>query len=421
MPYYGVTPTDFVPMMREHIEDPVVLNKLIYNNYKLYGLLQKDEKTDGGGKALMCPVSLSGGQGVSANPQSAYANMTSGQDVEFAIPWQDYYAFNQIEGKTLRLSENPKNAFASALNLKMDNGLAEIGKKVAWSLYRTGTGTIGKIASITNGLITLANFTDAFVFEQDQQLQAYAGDGTGGQVTGGAVAWVVGVDALNGQVLVSPTQGGAPATPTNWSTSFPYLVNSGDFQIAPVGALGWIPVGAARPQLGVPNIFNGVDRSKQIQKLAGTYVDYTQSGANIEESLIDLVTKQATFDGHPDVIMVNPSSYGALEKSLGARMVLGEVHSSTGIGYEGIKIHAGGDSPIVLADPFCPARTALSMQLSDWCLVSVGGKFPQHLIYPNGQEFVVPPNLDAIQFRLGGHAALRCRAPGHQASALLTE
>ena len=53
--------------------------------------------------------------------------------------------------------------------------------------------------------------------------------------TGGAIGYVVGVDTGAGTVTVSPTLQGAAGTPSNWSTSFPYLGRVGDTSFATNG------------------------------------------------------------------------------------------------------------------------------------------------------------------------------------------
>lgn len=406
-------------MLKEYIEDQTVVNELIYDNYKLFGLIQKGERTDGGGKYIDVPTGLAGGMGMGATFDAAYQNQSAGLDIEFQIPLQDYYYVGTVQGKTMRLSSNPKNAFKSALKWEMDKGMQEVGRRVAWQLYRTGTGTLASFTDITNGIITLTNPTDAIIFAKDMPLQAYTGDGSGtAQV---ALGYVIAVDADEGKLAVSATKGNATAdTPSGWTTANPYLVNRGDFNLTPCGVLFWVPT-ANRPVLGTPQVRFGVDRAIDPQKLAGTFVDCAKKGLNIEESLIELVTRQSRFTGKSDVIFVNDVSYASLEKALQGRRVIDTIEGPTGVGYEGIKIFAGGQNPIVISDPFCPPKTAISLQLDTWKLISAGNKFPSTLPYPNGETFIIPPNLDAIQFRMGGHAALRCNAIGKNASCTLAE
>ena len=85
-----------------------------------------------------------------------------------------------------------------------------------------------------------------------------------------------------------------------------------------------------------------------------------------------------------------------------------------GVGFDGIKITAGGSSPVCIPDPWCPPYTAFSLQLDTWKLNSAG-PFPGPLVGPDGLLYLPQSTSDSVLYKLGGHPALTCSGPGKNA------
>lgn len=422
--------SSFNPMLLEWLNDPVVIGELIYgSNSKLFTLLNK--VTTGEGEYAKVPAIISGSQGKGPQFSAAFNGQTAGTQRSFQIPFSDYYGLQTIENKTWRASRTNRGAFENSLKVSFRSAIEELMKDINWKIYRAGTGTLGVISNITAGVVTLVTPSDAMIFEVGQQFLAYTADGGGSALS--AVGYVIGTDPQNGTVTFSsnappPGGGGTPGTPAGWSTANAYLVPLGAQNNDPVGVLAWTPIGTVatpvtnggvRPVSGTPSPFYAVDRAPFPQKLAGTFVDTTKNSPGIEQALIRGVSVQTKFLGKPDVIMVNNDSYEALEAALTGRRNYQTIEAMPGVGFEGMRISAGGSNPIVISDPFCPPKTALSLQLSTWDLLSYG-PFPQKLAMPSGAEWIDIPNADQTQGRYGGHLALACNAPGKNAVFKLT-
>jgi hypothetical protein len=239
------------------------------------------------------------------------------------------------------------------------------------------------------------------------------------------LGYIVAVDRTNGTVTVSATAGGSAGTPTNWSTSFPYIAVQGDINftsngLAPAanqagalqisGLASWLPKTA--PTSGV--LFWGVDRSTDVTRLSG--VRFDGSGESIEEALIDGSTLVAREGGSPDMCFMNFASYAALEKSLGAKVQYVDVkHEEADIAFAGIRIHAPYGPIVVMPDRNCPPKTAYLLQMDVWKLRSLG-RAPHVLTYGmEGLEGIRVGNADALEVRIGYYANLICSAPGWNA------
>jgi hypothetical protein len=253
-------------------------------------------------------------------------------------------------------------------------------------------------------------------------LVSYSVSGTTAtQSTSAALGYVIAVNRTAGTVTVSASQGGSAGTPTNWSTSFPYLAVQGDVNFASgglaagaslkVAGLGaWLPLVA--PSSG--DSFWGVNRSVDPTRLGG--VRFDGSAESIEEALIDAAALCAREGGQPDMCFMSFASYAALEKALGSKVQYVDAkHDEAEIAFQGIRINAPSGQITCIPDRSCPAQTAYLLQLDTWKLRSLG-KAPHVLTYGmEGLEGLRVGNADALEIRIGYYANLVCKAPGWNA------
>lgn len=329
------------------------------------------------------------------------------------------YQIVTITNELLEATKNDAGAFVDEAKLNMDTGIRNISNDLAHDLYGDGTGSRGQISSITTGVIVLTNPNDIVNFEVGMTLVSYSVSGTTAtQSTSTAVGYVIAVNRSAGTLTVEASQGGGAATPTNWSTSFPFLAQIGDVNFASgglatslalkVSGLGaWLPKTA--PTTG--DSFWGVDRSKDVTRLAG--VRFDGSGETIEEALIDGAALVAREGGAPDMCFMSFASYAALEKSLGAKVQYVDVkHEEADIAFQGIMINAPYGRITVIPDRSCPSQTAYLLTMSVWKLRSLN-RCPHILTYgAEGLEGLRVGNADALEIRIGYYGNLTCSAPG---------
>lgn len=401
------------------------MKDLVYKKNPLLALIPKDESPSGmAGKYLPVPLVYGAPQGRSANFANAQSNQTAPADVSFFVYRVSNYEVVTITNELLESTKNDAAAFVDQAKLNMDTGFRNISNDLALDLFGDGSGQRGTISSISTGAIVLTNQSQVVNFEVGMSLVSYSVSGnTATQSTGSAIGYVIRVNrsATGSQtsIVVSATQGGAPGTPTNWSTSFPNLAVQGDVNFASgglaiangsaqkiAGLAAWLPKVAPDSTL-----FWGVDRSADTTRLGG--VRFDGSSESIEEALIDGSSLVAREGGMPDMCFMSFASYAALEKSLGAKVQYVDVrHEEADIAFAGIRVHAPYGPITVIPDRNCPSQTAYLLQMDTLKLRSLG-KAPHVLTYGlEGLEGLRVGNADALEIRIGYYANLTCNAPG---------
>lgn len=301
----------------------------------------------------------------------------------------------------------------------MDTSFRNISNDLALDMYSDGSGSRGQISSITSGVITLTQPAQVVNFEVTMSLVSYSVSGSTPTIsTTGAQGYIIAVDRTAGTITVAATQGGSAATPTNWSTSFPYLAVEGDVNFVSSGLLtanclkvsglgAWIPTTAP----GGSDSFWGVNRSADVTRLGGVRFDGTNE--TIEEALIDASSLLAREGGQADMCFTNFASWAALEKSLGSKVQYVDVkHEEADIAFAGIRIHSPYGPITVIPDRNCPALTAYLLQM-DTVKVRSLGKMPHILTYGlEGLEGLRVGTADALEIRIGYYGNITFNAPG---------
>lgn len=404
------------------------MKDLVYKKNPTLALLPKDESPGGfAGKYIPVPLIFGTPQGRSGTFANAQSNQTAPQLSSFFVYRVSNYQLVTITNELLEATKDDAGAFIDEAKLNMDTGFRNISNDLAHDIFGDGSGSRGVISSITTGVITLVDPQTITQFEVGMSLVSYSVSGNVyTQSTGSAVGYVVAVDRTNGLVTVSTSQGGAATTPSNWSTSFPYLGVQGDVAFGTIAAttsylkvsgLGaWIPTTAPSST----DSFWGVNRSADVTRLAG--VRFNGQNETIEEALIDAAALVAREGGEPDMCFMSFTSYAALEKSLGAKVQYVDVkHDEADIAFAGIRIHAPYGPITVIPDRSCPSQTAYLLSMDTWKLRSLG-KAPHILTYGvEGLEGLRVGNADALEIRIGYYANLICNAPGWNAVVQLSQ
>lgn len=420
--------TDNVQVLKElYTDDSWVMKDLVYAGNPALALLPKDESADGmGGKSFPVPVIYGAGQGRSATFATAQGNQTAPSLGEFFVTTISNYQIVTIDNRFMEATRNNTGAFMDGATMNVNTGITNITNDLAHDLFNDGSGSRGSYGlgsgSISTGVITLDSPASVVQFEPGMSLVSYSVSGTTAtQSTGAHQGYVIAVDPSAGTVTVSATQGGAAATPTSWSTSFPYLAVEGDVNFAS-GGLGsslmlklagfgaWIPATAP----GGSDSFFGQNRSSQPTRLAGNR--FNGSNETIEEALIDaaaLVAQNRSAAGYPDYCFMNFTSYAALIKQLGSRVQYVDVkHDEIDISFEGIQVITAYGKITVLPDRNCPAQTAYLIAMKTWKLRTLG-RAPKILIYGSydSNQGLRVGTADAVEIRIGYYGNLTCNGP----------
>jgi hypothetical protein len=398
--------TSLNPVLKELYDDQKVLNE-VYKTNPTLAMMPK--MTDAGGKYYPQPVQIGVSQGRSSSFSTAQTNQTSATFREYLVTLASDYSLATLDNKTLLSARTDRQAFVNAAKVQVDGAIRSIKNSLGSALFRSGTGSIGQISSISTGVITLASALDVVQFEIGMVIQANATDGGTPRA---ALGYVISVDRSAGTVTVSASLGGSAGSPASWAAS-DYLLVQGDVNAKITGLAGWLPFTA--PTSG--DSFFGVDRSIDTVRLAGNRKD--ASNQSIEEGLQDFLTQIAINDGAPDYFITNPNSYVALQKALGSKAQIVELAAEMGkdyravVGFKALEIQMSGMTVKVLQDRNCPAQFGYALQMDTWKMISLGDA-PQILTYgAEGLEVLRVSNADAAELRVGYYANLVCNAPAY--------
>lgn len=354
-------------------------------------LIPKFEKF--GGKNMVIPVIFSNPQGRSADFATAKANKTASKIKDFTITRAKDYALASIDNETMEASQGNSNAFMEAVSLEMDGAIHAAARSLAISLYGSGTGKVGKIASISSLTITLSQAEDVTNFEVNQKLNFSTADG-GGSVKA-TQPLVTNVDRNNGTVTVDDVTGLAAND---------FIFVDGDYDAKLKGLQAWLPSSVS----GSDNFF-GLNRSVDSSRLAGIQI----SGSNkpIEEALIEGASRIAREGGKPTHVFMSYAKYADLEKSLGSKVQYVDIKANTEVGFRGIQLNGPRGMMKIIPDQNCPADKAFMLQLDTWKLYSLG-KAPK-ILNLDGLKMLREDQADAVELRVGYYAQLASNAPGY--------
>lgn len=437
---YSNATTNVQTLKELYSDDAWVMKNLVFNRNPALAMINKDESEDGlGGKNFPIPVLSDTGAGRSANFGLAQQYQSAPVTQEFFVTRVRNYSLATITGDFLRASAQSIAAFMPAAELNVKAAFQGIGNDLAHDIWSDGSGVRGTYGlgagSITSGVIVLDNLGQVYQFAVNMALESFSISGqTPTQSSGANLGFVVGVDTSAGTITVSSSQGGAPGTPTGWSTSFPYLAQTGDVNYVANGLSSALMLKIAGIPAWVPTVtpggsdnFFGVNRSTSPTKLAGLRFDGTNE--SIQDALIDATNQlaaQASEAGDPDMIFINPVSYQVLVKQLTTQgqyqMIKAQINETVSISFKALVLPTANGEIAIVQDRNVPSQSAWILTMATWKLRTLG-KCPQFLTYPGfyDQLGIPVPGSDAIQLQIGYYGNLTCNAPGANAYVALSQ
>lgn len=393
----------------KELYDGQTVENLVYADNPFLAMIKKT--TDFGGKYKPVPIITGVSQGRSSTFSNAQGNQSPVQVQSFLLTRVSDYSIATIDNQTMMASKTDKMAFLEGAKLVIDGAIRSCTNSVASAIFRSGTGSIGRISgSVSSGVITLANAQDVVQFEVNMVLQANATDG--GASPRAALGYVIAVNRSGGTVTVSTSMGGAAASPSGWANN-DYLLVQGDLNAKCSGLAAWLPSTAPTSS----DLFFGVNRSVDTWRLGGGR--YDGSAQSIEEALIDASSLLAREGGKPDVCITNFASYSALEKALGSKIQYVDMKGPADIAFRGIMINGANSVIKVFPDRNCQQTTGYLLQMDTWALEGLGD-VPQILRYGDGLEMLRVYNADAGEVRIGAYYQVRTNAPGWSCNVTLS-
>lgn len=413
------SPANQIANLKELYTGDDFMKDLVYKKNPLLALLSKDEKLGAmGGKYIPVPVIFGTPQGRSATFANAQSNQTAPALASFFVYRVSNYQIASITNELLESTATNPEAFMEEGELVMNTAVRNISNDLAFDIYRSGTGSRGRLSAITlsgantSVSMTLASRSDVNQIEVGMVMVSSATDGSAPSTD---TVTITGVNrntgVLTGVSSVSPSN----TLSGTWATSS-YIYVQGDIPASGATSTGsvlkisglaaWGPVSAVSPS----DSFWGVNRS-QDSRLVFTVAQNTAT-ETIEEALIDAACQVAEIGGEPDMAFMNFTSYAALEKSLGAKVQYVSVkHDEADIAFQGITVNAPYGPITVIPDRNCPSQLAYLLDMKTLKLRTTG-KAPHILTYGmEGLEALRVGNADAVEIRWGYYGNLVCNAP----------
>jgi hypothetical protein len=418
MTYGGVTQSQVAGILKELYDDQKV-QWLTYKDNPALAMIKKEEKFPG--KYYPVPVVYGLSQGAAAQFATAFANQSSPSVAEFLVTRVGDFSITTIDGQLLAAAQTDPGAFIDGSELMIDAAWQTAVNRIASAMFRNGAGTIGQLSSLTNisgtsYTLVLVNPDDSVQFEVGQVLMAVANvDGSGTQSS--YAGTITAVDRNAGSLIIT-----IPTASTGWTANY-YLATQGDlpstsnnnFQpsgstvtnrlLKIAGFAAWLPVTA--PSSG--DSFFGVDRSVDVQRLAG--VSFDGSSLSLEEALLQGTGRIAMNGGKPDVGICSYATYTAIITSLGAKVQY--IDQKIGeIGFRGVQVNGANTVMNVFPDRNCPDGLIYCLEMDTWALRSQGPA-PHILKYMDEIEILRVPGVDAAELRVGSYLNMYCKKPGH--------
>ncbi len=393
---------------------------LTYKDNPTLAMMKKEEKFPG--KYYPVPVVYGLTQGASATFASAYNNQSSPLVAEFLVTRVADFSLATIDGQLLAAAQTDPGAFIDGAELMIDAAFQTAVNRIASAMFRNGAGTIGVMSAFSNvsaaSTITLDNPDDAVQFEVGQVLGAVQNvDGSG---TASSDYITLTAVNRNSGVLLGTNSDSSPSAA--WQAGY-YLFTQGDlptssnnnFQPAGstltnsllklAGFAAWLPIVA--PTSG--DSFFGVDRSVDVQRLAG--VSFDGRGLSLEEALLKGTGKIALNGGRVDTGICSYSTYTALITSLGSKVIYID-HKMGDIGFRGVQVNGANTVMNIFPDRSCPDGVIYCLEMDTWCLRSQNG-CPHILKYMDEIEILRVPGVDAAELRVGMYGNMYTKLPGH--------
>jgi hypothetical protein len=367
-------------LLKERYLDSSIVEKLMYPENVLFGLIKKGEGMMGDN--LPVPILYGNPQGVASPFTTAQTNASLAggggniQTAKWNITTGDYHAVVHIGDKVLMASRANQGAFLEDKRLEIDGLYETASENLSIYLWGNGGQALGRIGAIlatgAGGSIRLEETSSVANFENLMNLVASANDGSDA-----AHALRAGSDQLIG---ISRSDGVLTFDNTTDITGLAvgdYLFREGDFfgtagSIIIRGVQAFITATKTPPALwGI----SAATRATDPERFAGCRVDSSFTAGKSYEERMTILFSQMTgrFKAKaPTAVFTHPEDFQVLATQLSGRGIRPLQDSSTKFGYSKIDIATSGGTVPIYADRHCPKGTFFGLRMADWGMDSMG-------------------------------------------------
>lgn len=391
--------------MADYLADAAFIYKREYTDDKLGEHTERDhvlfqmmaKKRGMGGEDFRYPI-------ITGNPQSVSGSFVNAQSQSDTAPlvgdqWAAQpvlkYGVVRMDGPSIQSAASNKGAFYDLVTRVTDGVLEEMGDSHGFDLYRQGNGQRGQRASLAGDVITLTDADDVRYFKINMVIIASVN--ADGSAPKAGTAKVVAVDEDAGTVTLDNAAGITGFADND------FLFRQGDPGTCVDGLESLFPLASPTSAL-----FRGVDRTRDVRRLAGSRVD---DPASYPEEVIQLLATKISNNGkRANYATVNPITHNGITKRLNAKVEY-EAGGYADVYFQYIAIHTSTGIVKLYSDPDCPTDR-LWVGSIDWLYYRHLGETFVHMIRDDGKSALRVGDADAIEARARSHANTIHALPG---------
>lgn len=350
------------------------------------------------GDTYVVPIMYEDPQGRSAVLANAIDQAETTQQEKFVITARKKdYGVVQIEAEAIMAASKDVGSFIKAKDTQISGMLRQLGKSLHLAMYRTKSGSLGQVASVSTVTVTLTKASDVYSFGKGQTVVANPTEtGTPGNIRATA-AKVIGRD-----VTAKTVKFDTDVAAASWAAN-DYLYTKGDYDARLTGLASWLPLTAPSA-----TTFFTVDRTKDIQALSGHRVD--NSGRSILQNAEELAMLVGEYGGEPDTLFLNPRAGLQLSELCGAKVTRTD-GGRVKVGFTGFTLEHFVTGPIdIRFDIGCPLDLGYMLQRDTWKFAHMGGV--PHVVRDDGRDSLRGATTDDVQVRGRYFGELCCSIPG---------
>ena len=385
------------------------VNNICYPESPVLAKIKKKNNFFGKTKHVAFKYGNPNGRG--ADFATGLANMSTSLYGAVDVVRKKDYCFAQLDGETIASCQNDAGALLNVVKEEFDGAFYTAARSLANSLFQTGGGSRGRIATSTtigSPNLVLMDINTVVNFEKGMVLNLASTDGTSGAKRTGTLT-ILSVNRDTGTlVMTGNLTAGVAAVATG-----DYIFQNGDFEATrslPTGIAGWIPKVA--PTSG--DNFFGLDRSVDVTRLAGLRVT-AFSGGPIEETLIQAAARLKREGGKPDIVAMNPLDIATLVTALGNKVVYDRSGSidNPEFGFQ-VPVLMGPSGPMKIVPEIAVGTgDAWMLTSSVWSFETAGGG--PRILDEDGNTMRASATTDSYIARIGYYGNFICEAPAWNA------
>lgn len=414
--------TTYAAILKQRYLDSSIVEKLVYPESPLLGMLKKKGDTGMVGSTLVVPIITKNAQGTGGLFATAQASATPTGSDKFSIDAGSYYGVVEIDDKTIAAARTNAGAFLEHKKFEIDSLYETMGDDLSRHVWGNGGGALGRIATVSTNDVVLDKPEQIANFERDMTVVASANDGSDAAHSlrdSGDSTTVSTINRTDGSLVLTL------ASDISGLAAGDYLFRKSDFagDTAVVVLKG---VQAFITASDVPGALWGLasaTRDNDPQRYAGCRLPTSDlTGEQLDQRIKKLLAKMTgTYKAKsPTAGFLHPDDFLKLETLLTGTGLRALPDDSTKFGYRKIDIvtpTSSGAIPIYI-DRHCPKGTFFAFRMENWWVSSMR-EFMHPQTDANGGILLRDGSTDH-EFRLISYPLLACNAPLHNGRVPLT-